>query len=104
MPRKNHRTHHPKRRRYETPDLIPRAQRSAAPQPNLKRGSLVLPVGKCGRKLMFTLEDAPEALRQAQQKRRMEGSASPEKRYYQCEHCNHYHLTSRETYNDRSAQ
>jgi hypothetical protein len=99
MPRRNHRSHQPKRHRYADPLQVPRSVRAPAPQPNLSH--LVLPVGKCGRKLMFKEADAPTALKQAQEKRASEGSANAEKRIYECPRCSHWHLTSRERYDER---
>lgn len=79
-------------------------------QPRVKLESLVLPDGKCPRpgrrpKARFlTEEKAKRALRQAQLQRSRVGSGHVEKRYYKCpeEGCGGYHLTSRETYEERS--
>jgi hypothetical protein len=93
--RRNHRRHAAKRQRYDDPTHVPRAFRAPAP---VVWDKLVLPVGRYCGKLAFTEHDAPAALRQAQDKRKAEGSAHMEKRWYLCPRCNWCHLTSRETW------
>jgi hypothetical protein len=90
----------------------PQAQRrTSAPKVNWTPPppveTLVVPKGKCYEnprrkgKLKFTEQDAPKALRQAQHSRRRQGSAYREERTYLCPNCGYYHLTSRETYEER---
>lgn len=65
--------------------------------PPIALDKMVLPTGRCGRKLIFsTPEDAQKALRQANQNRRRNGQTYHESRYYLHDVCGGYHLTSRE--------
>lgn len=72
--------------------------------------TLVVPKGRCffrsrKGKMIFTEVEADRALRQAQQGRSSRGSGYQEKRAYPCPEggCGGWHLTSRETYQERSA-
>lgn len=89
MGRKNHRRQH-----------APQRRRGVPPAPPVER--LVIPRGRCGRKLRFSLEDAPRALAQARAKRQRAGSDHMEQRFYECDRCGDYHLTSREEFQGRS--
>jgi hypothetical protein len=91
--RRNRRQARPQARRQQA------AGRPAAPAIE----TLVIPRGRCPRsgKLRFSAEDAPRALEQARIKRIRSGSAHMEERYYECETCSDYHLTSRTTYEER---
>lgn len=97
MPRRNHRNHGRQHRRYSNANEVPRYLR---PNPKLDVTKVVLPQGKCGRKLRFaTEEDAQDALRQAQT---LKSANRAEKRYYggdkpsdPCKRCGGWHLTSR---------
>lgn len=102
MPRKNRARHTPRRKTYDNPHEVPRYLRTGSSQTKTMH-TLVLPVGRCGRKLMFTAADAPEALRQAQAKHsHATSNTKVEKRHYTCPTCGHEHLTSRDTWEDRS--
>lgn len=104
MGRKNHRGGRPQaRRRFDGSAAKPRAV-----LPPVE--TLVVPKGKCyfrsrNGKLIFATEiDAQKALRQARHKRRLQGTAHQEERFYPCPEggCGGYHLTSRTHYQDRS--
>ena len=73
------------------------------PRPSLPPvEKLVLPTGTCPtKKHRFTKEDAPLALKQAQQRRAATRSGRVEKRFYFCDRCSGYHLTSRENWEKR---
>lgn len=70
---------------------------------------MVTPDGRCyfrnrsGKDIFLTKEKAAQALRQVQAQRRRSGTGHVEKRYYRCPEggCGGYHLTSRETYEER---
>lgn len=74
--------------------------------------AMIIPAGRCLRNpnkplaRFATEEDAAEALRQAKLQRARMGSNYVEKRYYQCPDdergCGGYHLTSRESYDERT--
>lgn len=75
--------------------------------PKLERmaglADIVRPVGVCGAKLKFdTEENAATALDQAQQAH--SGSGHIEKRYYECDKCTGFHLTSREGWIQREGE
>lgn len=96
MPRRNSkvRTRKVKRDREKG---VPRVKMHE--QPRVKLEDIVLPDGRCGRKARFATKDkADAALRQAQHERARRGSTHVEKRYYRCDRCDGYHLTSREAY------
>lgn len=105
MPRRNHRSGHPQARR--------RADGSrgqvAPPPPPVER--LIVPTGKCffrsrRGKLIFPDEAAArKALQQAKAARQRAGSPYAERRVYACPTggCDGWHLTSRETYQERTA-
>jgi hypothetical protein len=107
MGRKNRRATRPQNRRqaaYGTP------VRSAPPPEPIER--LVVPHGRCYRgsrmgKLRFSEAEAQTALRQAQASRARKGSAYHEERVYECKisegGCGDWHLTSRKTWEPRSA-
>lgn len=76
--------------------------RMAAWVPPVPVEVMVVPAGKCGRKLRFTKSQAEKALKQAQQSRANRGLASQERRVYECPRCGDWHLTSRETWEDPS--
>ena len=71
--------------------------------------TMVTPDGRCffrnrfGKDIFMTKEKAERALRQVQKQRRRSGTGHVEKRYYPCPPggCGGYHLTSRETYEER---
>ena len=97
MARKNRRSGAPQVRRGNVP-----------PPPPLS--ALVIPSGRCGGgsgrkgKLMFTASQAPKALEQARAARMRKGqTAHMEVRYYLCQRCDHYHLTSRTEHEERTA-
>jgi len=112
MGRKNSRVREKNRRGYKAR----KGQREefhgvAMPQqPRIRVDMLVMPDGACPRpgrrpKARFlTEEKAAQALKQAQQQRARIGSGHVEKRYYACPEvgCGGYHLTSRETYEERA--
>lgn len=64
--------------------------------------AIVIPDGKCMRnhrkpKARFATEEkARRALKQAQEDRRRIGSGHVERRFYYCDNCDGYHLTSTE--------
>ena len=91
MGRKNNRRHGP----------APQRRRGAPPAPPVE--ALVIPRGRCGRKLCFSEADAAKALEQARGKRMRSGSTYMEERTYECDRCGYHHLTSRETYEGRTA-
>jgi hypothetical protein len=104
MGRKNHRGGRPQaRRRFDGS-----AGRARVADPPVE--TLVVPKGKCyfrsrSGKLIFATEtEAQKALRQAQHKRRLQGTTHKEERYYPCPEggCGGFHLTSRTQYQDRS--
>lgn len=104
MGRKNHRGARPQARRRQD-GSTGRARVVMAPVE-----TLVVPKGKCyfrsrSGKLIFATEtEATKALRQAQHKRRLQGTAHREERFYPCPEggCGGFHLTSRTAYEDRS--
>ena len=53
MPRRNHSKHSHQRRRYSNANEVPRYLR---PAPQIDVTKIVLPQGKCGRKLRFATE------------------------------------------------
>lgn len=71
--------------------------------------TMITPDGRCflqsrrGKDIFLTEEKAERALKQAQAMRRRSGTGHMEKRYYPCPEggCGGYHLTSRETYEER---
>ena len=57
---------------------------------------IVVPAGRCGRKLRFATEaEAARALKQARANHARRG-VNAEKRYYFCKRCDGFHLTSKE--------
>lgn len=76
-------------------------------QINVER--MVTPDGRChfrsrfGKDIFLTKEKAERALKQVQAQRIRSGTGHVEKRYYKCPEggCGGYHLTSRETYEER---
>lgn len=105
MPRKNHRNGRTPQARRKT-DGSTGGRRTAPPPPPLSE--LVIPKGKCywrsrKGKMIFTQAEAQKALQQAQQARQRTGSAYAERRAYPCPEggCGGYHLTSRETYQEK---
>lgn len=70
---------------------------------------MVTPDGRCffrnrfGKDIFLTKEKAERALRQVQAQRRRSGTGHVERRYYKCPEggCGGYHLTSRESYEER---
>lgn len=70
---------------------------------------MVTPDGRCyfrnrsGKDIFLTKEKAERALRQVQTQRLRSGTGHVEKRYYRCPEggCGGYHLTSRESYEER---
>lgn len=70
---------------------------------------MVTPDGKCyrqsrsGKDIFLTEDKARRALKQVQAQRRRSGTGHVEKRYYPCPEggCGGYHLTSRESYEER---
>ena len=100
MPRRNsnkRRTPQARRRYDGSP-----GGRMAAWVPPVPVEAMVVPAGKCGRKLRFTRAEAEKALKQAQQSRANRGLAPQERRVYECPRCGDWHLTSRETWEDPS--
>lgn len=62
-------------------------------------GQMIVPDGKCGRKMRYATEEkAQKALDQAQLSRRINNKLHAEKRYYSCDRCGGFHLTGREQY------
>lgn len=103
MSRRNHRNSKPQARRREDGS---KGQRNTHVRVPLEQ--MIVPKGKCyfrsrGGKMIFTQEEARAALKQAQTGRRRAGSAYAEKRVYECPEggCGGWHLTSRETYEER---
>lgn len=68
---------------------------------------MVIPDGQCDgnprrpKAIFATEEKAAKALAHAQIQRKRTGSTHMEKRYYLCNDCEGYHLTSREAFNPR---
>lgn len=70
---------------------------------------MVTPDGRCffrnraGKDIFLTEEKARKALRQVQAQRLRSGTGHVERRYYRCPEggCGGFHLTSRETYEER---
>lgn len=104
-------------RRRNSKGRLDRRQKGAPRMPKRKLvervapEELVLPDGQCTfrnprkpKARFATEEKAAKALRQAQQQRARSGSAYVEKRYYACPEggCGGYHLTSRESYDERA--
>jgi hypothetical protein len=78
-------------------------------QARIEVSKMVTPDGRCylqsrrGKDIFLTVEKAERALKQAQTMRRRSGTGHMEKRFYPCPDggCGGYHLTSRETYEER---
>ena len=102
MPRRNHRGGAPQApRRTEGKPRRPRARTVPLEQ-------MVIPRGRCFfrsryGKLIFSEAEVEKALKQAQRMRAARASGYVESRYYECPEggCGGFHLTSRETYNER---
>lgn len=104
MPRRNERVaikrHRRPRAQAQRADYVP-VQKHVIP---VDIARMVVPTGKCGSKLIFgTKEDAKVALAQAQQRRKRFNNQDQEKRYYSCDRCEGFHLTSRETWQERKS-
>lgn len=104
MPRRNDRVANKRHRRpranAQRADYVPVA-RHVIPV-DITR--MVIPTGKCGTKLRFGDEaDAKVALAQAQQRRKRFNNQDQEKRYYSCKRCEGFHLTSRESWQERKS-
>lgn len=87
-------------------------ERGIKPAPLTQRvdvEKMVTPDGKCffrskfGKDIFLTETKAARALKQVQQQRLRQGTGHVEKRYYSCPEggCGGFHLTSRETYEER---
>lgn len=94
MPRKNHRPTRPQAQRRTDGS----AGHRTPPPPPVE--TMVTPTGVCPtRKLRFFPEaEAQAALRQAQAKRARLKASNGEQRYYACDICTGFHLTSRKEY------
>lgn len=94
----NKRARYPQaRKRSPEEAIMGRKPRMAGKPPPIPVNKMVLPVGKCGRKLKFgSKQDAERALRQANQNRRRNGQSYHEVRVYEHDICGGWHLTSRE--------
>lgn len=76
-------------------------------QPNIEK--MITPDGKCffhsrfGKDIFLTETKAAKALKQVQTQRLRSGTGHVEKRFYACPKggCGGFHLTSRETYEER---
>lgn len=103
MARKNNRANVQRRRpraAAQRPDYLTPKIHKHIPPVDVER--MVVPTGRCGKKLRFgTPEEAESALRQAQQNRARFGNSAQECRYYSCQRCSGYHLTSRERFEQR---
>lgn len=106
MARKNHRSgRRPQARRRAD------GTTSGRRPPPLPIEQMIVPKGKCffrarhGKVIFRTEEEAQKALAQAQANRARKGTGHAESRYYSCPEggCGGFHLTSRTTYEDRSA-
>lgn len=72
-----------------------RRPEEAIPTPVYRLEKMVLPVGKCGRKLKFaSQEDVEKALKQAQANRRRRHQNYVEGRVYWHSTCDGWHMTS----------
>lgn len=103
MPRKNSRVQRTKTPRRYRPTDTPQRPRNLAPIPI---ENTVVPKGKCYfrnryGKLIFTQDQVDTALKHAQHNRTLSGSGKREQRYYKCDGGDHFHLTSRETWEPR---
>lgn len=109
MPRRNHSQRRRQQRRVKPGDVLPRALRVTGGPPPAPVEKMILPTGRCyfrskAGKLIFKTEKlAQQALRQAKNKRKYQANGHVECRYYPCPPggCGGYHLTSRETYEER---
>jgi len=82
----------------------PRTKPRRVPPP-VPLEKMVLPVGRCGRKVRFATEQqAAAALKQAQQNRAHKGQSRAEKRFYFHQTCQGYHLTATAYYKNEVQQ
>jgi hypothetical protein len=107
MGRKNNRNRQPQAQRRADGT---RGGRRAGWTPPPPVETLIVPKGRCffrsrKGKLIFTADEAQKALKQAQNGRQRAGKAYAESRAYPCPEggCGGFHLTSRETYVERTA-
>lgn len=102
MPRKNTRAERPrlKRNRHAPAPIVKPHPGAPPPRPIHE---MVRPQGFCpSKKSRYADEEtAQRALDDAQRGRLRAGKLYVEKRYYRCDRCNGYHLTSRETFEKR---
>lgn len=106
MPRRNNRAVKPRLKgRYESPEQRAVRQSGNARVQTVPIEQMVIPVGQCShrhRKAQFPSESiARKALHQANLRHERRGEAHREVRVYLCPFCQHWHLTSRETWEDR---
>ena len=87
-------------------DQLRGRSQAIASMPAVPIESIVIPNGKCYKTKKATYNNegtARKALKQAQYNRVRRGDTGHmEQRIYRCEHCNGYHLTSREVWEDRT--
>lgn len=107
MPRKNSRVRRANDRDRRAREAARQAPKRAKDIRREPLEALVLPDGQCTlrpKARFATEEKAARALASAQRDRARKGSSRVEKRYYKCpeESCGGYHLTSRETYTERT--